>query len=202
MKREDLKALGLTDEQVEAVMTEHGKGVTAEQAKAKTHADALTEQINALTAQAADFEAKLTESAGVDEAAKAEIKRLSEEHERALSEFKAKHDGELRRMERENETREFLAGLSKKFVNDMTRKHFETALNEAVSDKANEGRNRADIFAGLIKGEDGKERGDVFAETNPNPVNLPPTGNIPFPGGDDQARRDIAAAFGVKLKGE
>ena len=42
MKTEDLKALGLTDEQIKSVMALNGKAIQAEQDKAKAEADSLT----------------------------------------------------------------------------------------------------------------------------------------------------------------
>lgn len=66
MKREDLKAMGLTDEQVDSVMTEHGKALNAEKEKV-TAAETLANDLQTqLTARDADI-TKLKESAGSNE---------------------------------------------------------------------------------------------------------------------------------------
>lgn len=50
MKREDLKNLGLTDEQIEKVMAEHGKDITS-----------LQEKVNGLTSERDGLKSQLDE---------------------------------------------------------------------------------------------------------------------------------------------
>jgi phage-related minor tail protein len=55
MKKDQLQALGLTDEQIEAVLAAHGKEIQREQKAAK----ALQDQIETLTAQAKELSDKV-----------------------------------------------------------------------------------------------------------------------------------------------
>jgi len=91
-------------------------------------------------------------------------------------------------MQRDGETADFLRGLDKRFVTPETEQIFRYRLNTALQDKANEGKNRTDIFAELIKGADGKERTDIFAvqqQGQQQQFGAGPGGNPP-PGGDGE----------------
>lgn len=82
MKREHLKELGLTDEQIEKVMAENGKDVQAEQANTtakQAEIDTLTENIKALKKDLKDFK-----DMNVDE-----IKAKSEELQTKVSDLEA-----------------------------------------------------------------------------------------------------------------
>ena len=91
---------------------------------------------------------KIMEENGKDvEAVKAKLETANA----AVSDWEKKY-GENRRSA---ETNEFLSGY--KFVNEYTKKSFADLLNAALEDKANEGKNRKDIFETLTKDKDGKE---------------------------------------------
>jgi len=202
MERASLEKLGLTKEQVDAVMTENGKDIKAEQDKAKTAQDTavkdavavatkpLNETITKNAEQVKELEDKIKASGGVDEKSKKEIEELQKTHAAALKEIQDKqneaakeHEAALAKLRRENETREFFAGYGKKFITPETQKAFEQRINECLTDKAYEGRNRADILAIITKGEDGKERTDIYAP--PDTTSKPPvTGDTTSPPGD------------------
>lgn len=89
MNREELKALGLSDEQIEKVMAAHGKVVNS-----------TKEQLNAITTERDSLKEQLTErDKQLDELSKqvkdneqltAEINRLKEENKTATQELQAK----------------------------------------------------------------------------------------------------------------
>jgi len=211
MQRKELEDKGLTKEQVDFVMAEHGKGVKTEQDKAKTAQDAavkeaveaavkpLNEQISAHSTQVKELEEKIKSSTGVDEKAKKELEELQKVHAAALKEMEGKqketikaHENELAKLKREAETREFFSGLGKKFITPETQKAFEQRVNEALADKAYEGRNRADILAILTKGDDGKERTDIYVpDTTVKPVATGGTGDVPGDTGSGNQSKPI-----------
>ena len=107
---------------------------------------------------------------------------LKELQDKAKEAEKA-HASELAKLKRETETREFFAGLGKKFITPETQKAFEQQINDALTDKAYEGRNRADILAILTKDKDGKERSDIYAaESTAKPGATGQTGGLPASG--------------------
>lgn len=90
MNREFLKEQGLTDEQIEAVMKEHGKTINDTKSKADK-VDGLESQITDLTGQIKDRDNQLKELKKVDpEALQAEIKRLEDENETKDTEYQDK----------------------------------------------------------------------------------------------------------------
>lgn len=171
MDRKFLESLSLPSEQIDKIIAEHGKAVQTEQNRANQLRDAavakavepLNAQITQLTAQNTQLQNSVKNAPNVDSAVKAEVERLTKEHEKALKEITKKHEEETTAVWRIAETKDFFRSLDKKFVTPETQSAFETRLNEALADKKNEGKNRADIFATLILGEDGKERADIFA---------------------------------------
>ena len=199
MERTELEKHGLTKEQINFVLAEHDKAVKSEQDKAKTAqetavreaaekaAKPLNEQIAKHLEHVKELEEKIKTSAGVDEKSKKEIEDLQKAHEASLKELQNKakeaektHASELAKLKRETETREFFAGLGKKFITPETQKAFEQQINEALADKAYEGRNRADILAILTKDKDGKERTDIYAaESTAKPGATGQTGGLP-----------------------
>lgn len=91
MNREELKAMGLTDEQIDKVMAAHGKVVntTKEQLDTvTTERDSLKEQITERDNQLADLGKKVKDN----EELTAEIERLKEENKTATTELQEKLD--------------------------------------------------------------------------------------------------------------
>lgn len=129
MKREELKNLGLTDEQIESVMTMNGADITREKDKAyKWESD-----YNALKATAdADAQKYATYDSDMEELA-------------TLRAYKEGVEFDQR----------FTAVLGdSKPVNDMTRKGLSGLFAEAVKDPANEGKTDADIWSGIVSGKE------------------------------------------------
>lgn len=131
MERAKLKEIGLTDEQIEAVMADHGKAVNA----------ALDGKA-ALTAKVAELEGKLTEYADYS-ALKEEVDTLRAGNE------------ELATLRAEKESRDYGDRLTaamngRQFVNNVTRDHVFGKFVEAAKDPANNGKNDADLLAAVI----------------------------------------------------
>lgn len=131
MERAKLKEIGLTDEQIEAVMADHGKAVNA----------ALDGKA-ALTAKVTELEGKLTEYADYS-ALKEEIETLRAGNE------------ELATLRAEKESRDYGDRLTaamngRQFVNGVTRDHVFGKFVEAAKDPANNGKNDADLLAAVI----------------------------------------------------
>ena len=129
MKRDELKNLGLTDEQIESVMTMNGADITREKGKA----DKLESDYNALKATAdADAQKYATYDSDMEE----------------LATLRAYKDGV-------EFDKRFNAVLGdSKPVNDMTRKGLSGLFAEAVKDPANEGKTDADIWSGIVSGKE------------------------------------------------
>lgn len=131
MERAKLKEIGLTDEQIEAVMADHGKAVNA----------ALDGKA-ALTAKVTELEGKLTEYADYS-ALKEEIETLRAGNE------------ELATLRAEKEIRDYGDRLTaamngRQFVNGVTRDHVFGKFVEAAKDPANNGKSDADLLAAVI----------------------------------------------------
>lgn len=91
MNREELKALGLTDEQIEKVMAAHGKVVNS----TKEQLDAVTTERDSLKEQIAERDTQLdnlSKQVKDNEELTAEIDRLKEENTAATQELQAKLD--------------------------------------------------------------------------------------------------------------
>ena len=129
MKREELKNLGLTDEQIDSVMTMNGADITREKGKA----DKWESDYNALKATSdADAQKYATYDSDMEELA-------------TLRAYKEGVEFDQR----------FTAVLGdSKPVNDMTRKGLSGLFAEAVKDPANEGKTDADIWSGIVSGKE------------------------------------------------
>ena len=129
MKREELKNLGLTDEQIDSVMTMNGADITREKGKA----DKWEGDYKALKATAdADAQKYATYDSDMEELA-------------TLRAYKEGVEFDQR----------FTAVLGdSKPVNDMTRKGLSGLFAEAVKDPANEGKTDADIWSGIVSGKE------------------------------------------------
>lgn len=90
MNREELKALGLTDEQVDKVMEAHGKVVNSTKAKADK-VDSLESQIEDYKKQLEDRDTQLEELKKIDaEGLKAKIDELQRANETTKTEYEEK----------------------------------------------------------------------------------------------------------------
>lgn len=92
MNREELKALGLTDEQIDKVMAAHGKVVNATKDKADK-VDGLESQIKDYKTQLADRDKQLeglSKQVKDNEDLTAEINRLKEENKTATADLQKK----------------------------------------------------------------------------------------------------------------
>lgn len=129
MKRDELKNLGLTDEQIDSVMTMNGADITREKGKA----DKWESDYNALKATAdADAQKYATYDSDMEE----------------LATLRAYKDGV-------EFDKRFTAVLGdSKPVNDMTRKGLSGLFAEAVKDPANEGKTDADIWSCIVSGKE------------------------------------------------
>ena len=139
MERAKLKGCGLTDEQIDAIMNDHGAVVNAAK--------------NGMT----DLQAKVTTLEG-QLAAHADYDAIKSE----LETFRAGQpaiDQELQELREWKKGREhgdrFTAVVGeKKFVNEVTREHVFGKFTAAVDDPANEGKTDSDIFASVTEGKD------------------------------------------------
>src|SRR5690625_5216525 len=90
MNREELKELGLSDEQIESVMKSHGKATNDLKTKADS-VDGLESQIEDYKGQLTDRDDQLETLSKVDaEGLQAEIDRLKDENETTATDFQRK----------------------------------------------------------------------------------------------------------------
>lgn len=139
MDREFLRNLGLTKEQEDAIMEEHGKTV-------KTHIDGK----NTALADLNKANEKLATVADYD-AIKSELETFragQPEVDKELKELREYKTG------RENGDRFAAVVGDKKWVNDVTRDHAFGLFTAAAADPANEGKTDSDIFAAVTEGKD------------------------------------------------
>lgn len=125
MERAKLKGYGLTDEQIDEIMSDHGAVVNA----AKNGMTELQGKVTTLEGQLA---------------AVADYDTIKSELE-TLRDWKKG---------RENGDRFTAATGDKKWVNDVTREHAFGLFTAAVADPANEGKTDSDIFAAVTEGKD------------------------------------------------
>jgi hypothetical protein len=139
MERAKLKGFGLTDEQIDEIMSDHGAVVNAAK--------------NGMT----DLQAKVTTLEG-QLAAHADYDAIKSE----LDTFRAGQpaiDQELKELRDWKRGREYgdrftAATGDKRWVNDVTREHAFGLFTAAVADPANEGKTDSDIFAAVTEGKD------------------------------------------------
>ena len=158
MKREELKNLGLTDEQIDSVMTMNGADITREKGKA----DKWESDYNALKATAdADAQKYATYDSDMEELA-------------TLRAYKEGVEFDQR----------FTAVLGdSKPVNDMTRKGLSGLFAEAVKDPANEGKTDADIWSGIVSGKEAEYFASKHSVVMPPHSSVRSTDNNPSPKG-------------------
>ena len=138
MKREELEAAGLTEEQVNKVMKLNGDDINREKAKFADYGEikAQLEKANATLDSMKDYEA-----------VKADVAKYQQEAEKAKADAAAK----VQQLELQNKIKDFTSG--KKFVNDITRDAINAQLESALNDAANKGKSIEDLFKSLTDGK-------------------------------------------------
>lgn len=182
MKREFLKGLNLTDEQIEAIMTENGKDIESTKAKFQDYEEIKKNLENAN---------KKIESFGDVDAIKAEVEKWKSDYQKAQDESNAK----IAKMERQQKIKDFTSG--KKFVNDFTRDYINGQLETALSDDKSKGKSLDDLLSEITK-----DKTNIFVDENkPQPPKVP---NMKNPGGDSAlAEKNAArAVMGLPPLGE
>ena len=152
MKREELTAAGLTDEQIDKVMKLNGDDINREKAKFSDYDDIKKqlEKANATIDGMKDYDD-----------VKAKVTQYQQEAENAKKEAAAK----VQQLELQAKIKDFTG--NKKFVNDLTRDAINAQLEKALNDDANKGKSLDDLLKALT---DGKT--DIFKDDN---APTPPT---------------------------
>lgn len=169
MKTDDLKGRGLTQEQIDFVMSENGKDLKALQEDLKT----LTADIETVKAKRDEYkksletvEGRLKDFDGVNvEDLKGQIATLTTQ----LADEKKARETDAQRAETEKNVNAFLASLdddgNKKyeFLNDITEDFYRGKLMEELSKDSAKGKSIGDIFTALTT-EDGKTKANIFVD--------------------------------------
>ena len=152
MKRDELTAAGLTEEQIDKVMKLNGDDINREKAKYSDYDDlkAQLEKANATIDGMKDYDD-----------VKAKVTQYQQEAENAKKEAAAK----VQQLELQAKIKDFTG--NKKFVNDLTRDAINAQLEKALNDDANKGKSLDDLLKALT---DGKT--DIFKDEN---IPTPPT---------------------------
>ena len=164
MERAKLKELGLTDEQIEAVMTDHGKAMSVALEGKTAQATRITE-LEAELAKYADYSA-LQEEVVALRAGNEELANLRAEKEN-----------------RDYGDRLTAAMNGRQFVNDVTRNHVFGQFVTAAKDPSNEGKSDADLLTAVI--------GDKEADYIKSKVSLIMTPTQTMRGGEDTTANGI-----------
>jgi phage-related minor tail protein len=157
MKREELTAVGLNDEQIDKVMKLNGDDINREKSKYSDYDDVnkQLEKANATIDGMKDYED-----------VKAKVTQYQQEAENAKKEAAAK----VQQLELQAKIKDFTG--NKKFVNDLTRDAINAQFEAALNDDANKGKSLDDLLKELT---DGKT--DIFKEENaPTPPIVPAMG--------------------------
>ena len=157
MKREELTAAGLTEEQINTVMKLNGDDINREKSKFADYDEikAQLEKANATIDSMKDYEA-----------VKADVLKYQQEAEKAKAEAAAK----VQQLELQGKIKDFTS--TKKFVNDITREAINAQLESALNDQANKGKSIDELFKALTDG-----KADILKDDNaPTPPTVPPMG--------------------------
>jgi phage-related minor tail protein len=172
MKREELTAAGLTEEQIEKVMKLNGDDINREKSKYSDYDDVQKqlEKANATIDGMKDYED-----------VKAKVTQYQQEAENAKKEAAAK----VQQLELQAKIKDFTG--NKKFVNDLTRDAINAQFEIALNDEANKGKSLDDLLKELT---DGKT--DIFKEENaPTPPIVPSMGGKGGKSDDDAQARAV-----------
>lgn len=166
MKRADLKEKGLTEEQIDFVMSENGKDIESTK---KPFAD--YDEIKEKLSKANETLEKFKDYDNV----KADVEKYKAEAKKIQDDFELK----IAKMEREGKVKEYTS--SKKFVNDFTRDSINSALMAELEKEESKGKSLEDLFTALTK----DKKNVLVDEKKPTPPNVPPMKDAP-------AKDDIA----------
>lgn len=172
MKREELTALGLTEEQINEVMKKNGEDITREQKKFADYDDIKSqlEKANATIDSMKDYEA-----------VKADVQKYQQEAQQAKADAEAK----VHKLELQAKIKDFTN--DKKFVNDITREAINAQLESALNDDANKGKAIEELFKALTDG-----KSDILKnEDTPKPPEVPSMANKGGAGDDDAQARAV-----------
>lgn len=166
MERAKLKGYGLTDEQINEIMNDHGAVVNAAK-------NGMTD----LQAKVTELESKLATHADYD-TIKSELETLRAGQPAIDEELTS-----LRAYKKDREYGDRFTAVvgEKKFVNEVTREHVFGKFTAAVADPANEGKTDSDIFAAVTEGKDAEwfasKVGITIAPSNPRTGDGDPSPN-------------------------
>ena len=172
MKREELTALGLTEEQVNEVMKKNGEDITREQKKFADYDDikAQLEKANATLNSMKDYD---------------EVKAKVTEYQQQAQQARADADAKVHKLELQAKIKDFTN--SKKFVNDITRDAINAQLESALNDDANKGKSIDELFKALTDG-----KSDILKnEDAPTPPEVPSMANKGTAADDDAQARAV-----------
>lgn len=172
MKREELTALGLTEEQINEVMKKNGEDITREQKKFADYDDikAQLEKANATIDSMKDYEA-----------VKADVAKYQQEAQQAKADAEAK----VHKLELQAKIKDFTN--AKKFVNDITREAINAQLESALNDDANKGKSIEELFKALTDG-----KSDILKNDDaPTPPEVPSMANKGGAADDDAQARAV-----------
>lgn len=152
MKREELTAAGLTDEQIDKVMKLNGDDINREKAKYSDYDDLKKqlEKANTTIDSMKDYE---------------EVKASVLKYQKEAADAKAETAAKVQQLEDKARVKDFTS--SKKFVNELTRDAINAQLYDAMNDAANKGKSLDDLLKAIT---DGKT--DIFKNEN---APTPPT---------------------------
>ena len=154
MKREFLKGLELTDEQIDKIMAENGKDIQTTKEKFSDYED--------VKGKLAEYKKTIEELQG--KAGNAE--EVTAELEKLKSELKAKEEAQANELKDKQLTDNIVNAFGeKKFINDYTRNALISEIKSELAKPENAGKGVADIFTALTTDKEG-----IFAnETTPPP---------------------------------
>ena len=163
MKTEDLKTWGLTEEQSAKVMEQFGKDIT----KLQNENRELKVKCSEYESSLKDVQGKLDgfKDVNVDDL-KGQIATLTTQ----LNNEKNARAADAQKVEREKSVNEFFSSLDEngnkkyEFLNDITESFYRDKLMEELSKDSAKGKSICDIFTGLITGEDGKQKANIFVD--------------------------------------
>lgn len=165
MKRAELEALGLSKEQIDAIMKTNGEDIEHAKAASKTELDSLKAENTTLTAQVKERDTQintLKTSAGDNEAMKQQIEKLQADN-RASQEA---HEKQLHQLKIDAAVEKALGGAGAKNMKAVK------ALLDLEDTKLNDDGTIKGLSEQLEKLKAGEDSKFMFAEPDPN--NQPP----------------------------
>ena len=150
MKREELEKLGLSVEQIDAVMKSNGQAIEAERAKFADYDDIKTQLANAN---------KTIEGFADYDETKAAVEKYKAEAETARNEAVQK----IAALELRGKVKDYTSG--KKFVNSLTREAIDGKLYDELTKDENKGKSLDDLFNTII----GEDKNILVDETKAEP---------------------------------